>query len=664
MRIHRKYRPFANWCDPALLNTVARLRHLSAARLEPIVRGLRGGALLDLVCIAGEDVAVVPLVEIVPEMLLERESSPFVWPADAAAVLGEERTEEFERALLPWIESLTLGRQLNSETVRMFGDESARNLFEAARDARFPGAAPYSHVLEDAAPYMYAMRFAHDARAAVRDANGAFGSVLLARHAREVRADCGSDRNELARRWLGKPLFGAIESESGWDVAVCPAGEDLEAVVRVTLDGTETDGCIVRVATPVPTDVMISFDSNESPISRNFAVRVQRQEPRESFVHPLPAAAGGSSGRILMLMRDDYVRVPDADTDEALALASLLRAEGFTVDVTGASAARTAEYDLVHAFTLARANELGAPLAAAQAANVPIVMTPFFSDVGEGGAWGTAIVRALMRVAADEAELEDSLTLVAQRRLEAPGLSAKRQEPYPGYDEAARATLQRAGAVLVSGAEEERQLRAFGFTGTIQIAGPCLVTARGDDETPARGGDFVLVHAPLEARSNLLILVRAAVKARVPLVIAGPLVDPEYVLALREQADEQVTIVSEPTESQADRLYRSARVYADVSWISYGIHRAIRAAACGAALVVSKDSYAVSQLDGEALWEADPASETALTIALGDAWKHARERHAAVERNGRRAADLGDARAALVACVHAYSAAQSARAPA
>lgn len=628
------------------------------------MRGLRGGAFLDLVCIAGEDVAVVPFVEIVPEMLAQRESSPFVWPAGAAEILGEERTEEFERALLPWLESLTLGRQLNAETVRTFGDEFARKLFEAARGARLPGAARYAHVLEDAAPYTYAMRFAHEARAAVRDANGAFGSVLLARHAREVRADCGSHRNELARRWFGNAHFGALESDSGWDVAVCPAGEQLEAAVRVTLDGTQTDGRIVRVATPVPTDVMISFDSNESPVCRSFAVRVRQRKPRESFVHPLPAAAGGSSGRILMLMRDDYARVPDADADEALALAALLRAEGFTVDVAGATAARPAEYDLVHAFTLARANELEAPLSAAQAANVPIVMTPFFSDVSAGGAWGTAIVRALMRVAADETELEDSLTLVAQRRLEAPGLSAKRQEPYPGYDEAARAMLQRAGAVLVSGAEEERRVRDFGFTGSIQTAGPCLVTARGDDESPVRGGDFVLVHAPLESRSNLLMLVRAAVKARVPLVIAGPLVDPEYVLALREQADERVTILSEPTESQAERLYRSARVYADVSWVSYGIHRAIRAAACGAALVVSKDSYTVSLLDGETLWEADPAGETALAIALGDAWKNARERHAAIERNGCRAADLGDARAALVACVRAYSAAQSARAPA
>lgn len=664
MRMHRKYRPFASWCEPALVGAVARLRYLAAARLEPVVRGLRGGALLDLVCISGDDVAVVPFIEIVPEMLLERESSPFVWPAEAAAVLGEERTEEFERALLPWIESLTLGRQLNAETVRMFGDESACKLFQAARDEHFPGASLYTHVLEDAAPYLYAVRFAEGRRAAVRDEKGAFGSVLLARHAREVRADCGAHRNELARRWFGKAIYGAIEPESVWDVAVCPAGEHLEAAVRITLDGSEADGHLVRVARPVPTDVMVSFDSNESPECRSFAVRGASKTPRESFVHALPAASGGSAGRILMLMRDDYARAPDADTDEAFALASLLRAEGFSVDVAGASAARTPEYDLVHAFTLARANELEAPLAAAQAARVPIVMTPFFTDVSSGGAWGIAIVRALVRVAADETELEDSLTLVAQRRLEAPGLSAKRQEPYPGYDEAARAALRRAGAVLVSGAEEERQLRAFGFTGTIQTSGPCLLADRGEDEPPVRGGDFVLVHAPLEARSNLLLVVRAAVKARVPLVIAGPLVDPEYVLTLREQADEQVTILSEPTASAAERLYRSARVYADLSWVPYGIHRAFRAAACGAALVVSKDSYAVSLLDGEALWQADPADEAALSIALGDAWKRAHERCAAIERNGRRAAELGDAREALVACVRAYSAAQLPRAPA
>lgn len=669
MRTHRKYAAFANWCERALLDELGQLRYLAAARLEPIVRGLRGGALLDLVFCGDERVAVVPFIEIAPEMLLQRESSPFVWPHEPAAALGEDRIDDLERALLPWLESLTLARQLNVETIRMFGDESARNLFYAAREAAFPGAAPYAGVLKDAAPYLYAVRFAENGRAAVRDPNGAFGSVLLSRHAREICADLGENsRHELAQRWFGKRIFGSIDSSISFDLAVYShAADSIDAGVCIVLDGSEENGTKVAVATPVPTDVMISFDSQESPVCRTFSVHAATKRPfRPSFVHAAPQAALGSSGRILMLMRDDYARVPDADTDEASALASLLRAEGFTVDVTAASAAVPSEYDLVHAFTLARVNELGPALAAAQSANVPIVMTPFFQDVSAGGAWGTAIVRAVMRIAMDETELEDNLALVAQRRLEAAGLSAKRQEPFAGYDAAARLTLQRAGAVLVSGAEEEGRVRAFGYTGAVINGGTCLLPIDGADAgLPVRTGDFVFAHAPIEARSNLLLLVRAAVSARVPLVIAGPVVEPDYAIALREQADERVVLLSEPAPSALEALYRAARVYADVSWIPFGVRRSMLAAACGAALVVAKDAYVTGLLESDGLWQADPASPASIAPALGDAWMHAREHPAAVEAASRRAAALGDAKNALVACVRAYAAAQpAARAPA
>lgn len=664
MRTHRKHQTFTNWCDRASLDAAAHLRNLAAVRLEPIVRGLRGGAFADFVFVADDCVAVVPFIEIAPEMLLQRESSPFVWPRGISSAMGDERTEEIEHALLPWLESITLSRQLNAETIRLFGDDRSRALFSAAREARFLGAAAYDTVLKDAAPYLYAVRFAQDARAAVIDPGGAFGSVLLGRHARDVRADLGeSSRNALAQQWFNRDLFGSVDVHAAYDLAVCSKAGDLTANVRVVLDDSAEDGVNVRVATPVPTDVMIAFDSGESPPCRTFSVSFAgEQKLRETSVHAAPQTGGGSAGRVLMLMRDDYARVPDADTEEAAALAALLRAEGFTVDIAAASAAVPAGYDLVHAFTLARVHELQAPLAAAHAANIPIVYTPFFQDLSAGGAWGTAITRAVLQIACDETELEDNLLLVAQRRLEAPGLSAKRQEPFDGYDQAVRAALQRAGAVIVSGAQEEQQVRAIGYGGPVVASGPCLLIADGAGEAvPVRRGDFAFAHAPLEPRSNLLALVRAAVSSRIPLVISGPVVEPEYVRALREQADERVVILGEQEPAALEALYRSARVYADVSWITPGLYRAARAAACGAALVVSKDGYCAGVLGGEGIWQADPASADSIGVALGDAWKLAREHRQAVESLARRAGAYGDARGGLVACAGAYAAAQQAR---
>lgn len=666
MRTHRKYSPLTCWRDQSQLEDLVDLRHLAAARLEPIVRGLRGGCMLDLVFCAGERVAVVPFIEIAPEMLVQREASPFVWPHEAAQAVSEDAAAGVESALLPWVESLTLARQLNAETVRFFGDAAARELFAAAREAAFLGARPYADVLKDAAPYLYAVRFAENRRICVRDPQGACGSALLSRHAREVRADLGeARRNEVAQRWFGKALFGALDANASYDVAICPARHDAaEADVRIVLDGPRgEDGAIVEVATPVPTDVMLSFDPQDAPICRTFSVHVRTpQTLRPSLLAPGSQASGGSAGRILFVMRDDYARVPDADTDEAEALASLLRAEGFSVDLAPASAALPAAYDLVHAFTLARVNELAAPLAAAQSAGTPVVLTPFLQDVSAQGAWGTGIMRALLRVAADETDLEDNLALLEQRRLEGPGLSAKRQEPVPGYDAAVRTALQRAGAVLTASAEEERLVRAFGYTGLVMRCGPCLPAREAASaQTCAGTGDFVFAHAPLEARSNLLLLVRAAIAARVPLIAAGPVVEPEYVLALREQADERVVILAEPDAATAEALYRRARVYADVSWAPFGTHRALRAAASGAAVVAAKGGPVPSVLGNEGIWEADPASQASIAIALGDAWMHARERRDAVDSAARRAASLGDARGALLAAVQAYAAAQQPR---
>lgn len=668
MRTHAKFSYVALWRDEQQLREVVKLRSLAAARLEPIVRGLRGGALLDLVFCEEGRTAVLPAIEISAEMLMQRESSPFIWPESAGAVLREETAEEIERALLPWIESLTLARQCNAQTVRFFGDAQARELFGEARKARFVGATPYADVLCDIAPYQYAVRFAQNGRIAIHDTHGAAGSVLLRRHALEVRADLGDpQRNELALRWFGATHFGAIESPAAYSMWIGSSAEEQSGPrVRICLDVEIANGTAVEVATPVPTDVMVSFDPGDAPVCRRFSVQVDApREPRPSLLGAAATASGGSSGRILLLMREDFARAPDADTDDALTLASHLRAEGFSVDLACASSAVVSAYDAVHAFTLARVDELAPALTLAHGAGIPVVLSPYLQDVSAQGAWGTGIVRALLRVARDEAELEDNFRLLEQRRLEGPGMSAQRQEPFLGYQGAVRAALECAGAVLICSDAEERLVRDFGYAGPLVRTGAAVALRPYETIDPIAGsGDFVLAHAPLEARSNLVLLVRAARTARLPLVILGPVIEPEYALALHEQADENVVFLAEPPPAAAQALYRAARVYADVPWISFGPHRVLAAAACGAAIVTAAGGYAASILEHEHVSQADPASERSLTAALQDAWAAARERPELLEAAARAAAVLTDPRAALVAAVQAYAAAQQPRAPA
>lgn len=613
---------------------------------------------MDLVFCAGDRVAVVPFIEIVPEMLVQREMSPFVWPHDAAAALASGAAGDVERALLPWIESLTFGRQLNAPATRLFAERVAAEVVSSARDAGFLGAAPYDCVLREVAPYLYALRFAENRRVAINDSSGACGAALLSERAREICADFGSEeRRLLAERWYGR-TFAALNANGAFDVSIAAASSPMAAATRIILDGEQREGeTRVDVATPVPTDVMVSYDAQDAPVCRSFSVERSAAETlRPAFVPPKPQAAGGSSGRILFVLREDYWRAPDADSDDAAARASLLRAEGFSVDLVPASRAQPSQYDLVHAFTLARVDELLPALRSAKASGIPVVLSPHLHDICAQGAWGTGIVRALLRVSTDETDLEDNLHLVSQRRLDAPGLTSKRQEPFAGYEAAVRAALEIAGATICESAEEETLVRGFGFGRQIVASRPCLFAAA--KAPPPVDGDFILAHAPIEARSNLLLLVRAAISARLPLVVAGPVTEPEYAIAVREQAGDSVVFLGEPDDAAREALYLSATVFADVAWIRFGTHRLLRAASCGAALVASQEALMRPLLGSDAVWEADPASQGSIALALRDAWIHAREQRGLVTASARRAGALGDPRAALVATVQAYASAQ------
>lgn len=656
MRQHRRYPLLAPWQDAAVLKDVVRPEHLAFARLEPALRGVAGALMLDLVFMHGECVAVIPAIEVQSNLVARRESSPFIWPRSALCI-GHAAASAIEETVLPWIEARSFERALNGELIRTFGDASSQHIFDKARHAGFPGAAPYERVLLAVAPYVYAQRFAGGASVGINDSRGAFGAVLLARSALRVRAGLGDEElNEFARRWFGCDLFG--DPAGTYDVAVCEAASaPLDAPVRLNLDMTAEHQ--VQIATPVPLDVMVSFDVEDAPPARSFAVACEvERELRESRL-TAAHAQGGSSGRILMMLRDGWDRAPDADTDEAQVLAALLRAEGFSVDVRAASQSDPQGYDLVHAVGLTFAAQFQGPLTRAHAQGVPAVVTAGVPDWLAEGAWGTAVVPQIFTLAKDETAFEDYLAMLAQRKLLAPGVEL-RGEPYQGYERAARDVLALAGAVIASGSREEEVLRALGFAGTVLHIPAILPPAAAADPETWRLGTtpFVLCHAPIEPRCNQALLVRAAAQSGLPLVVAGPIVDLAYYGSLREYAGTNVRFIDEPSPAEREALYRSARVYADVSWGGFGLHRTAHAAASGCALVVPRGAYAAA-LWREGVWQADPADEKSIALALGDAWMHTAQKGGRVESAARSISRACDARAGLVATAGAYASAQT-----
>ncbi len=588
---------------------------LLAARIEPGVED--APALLDLVFYESSRIAVVPCIEIVPEMLEQRELSPFVWPHAYAATLAHEAADAIEAALLPWVEALAFSAGLNGEVVRVFGEGAGRALFQRAREQRFLGAAAYRAVQDDAGAYVFAYRFAQGRSVGIADERAACGAALLVGNASRVRADLGSPQtNALAQQWYGLEIFGTLEVR--YDVGI---GAGVEASIRIENPRT------------APYNVYLPAEC--------------RRTPRPG-THFEVAAQGGSSGRVLIALRDDWQAFPDGDGDDAQSLAARLRSEGFTVDLAGASSCEPDRYDVVHAFTLATSEALLPMLVRARAAGTPIVVSAGVPRAFTNEALLVAI-SAASEMSQDEIELEDMLAALA-RHVQTPSAPAER------YEESIRAVLRCANSVIACNGVQEALLRSWGFAGPVFYA-PAYLQASAPPasiERIAGTADFVFAHAPIEPCANHLLLLRAAEQAELTLVIAGPVRDADYHRALLRFAGERVILIPEPEPAVRAALYRSARVFADVAWTRPGMRRIVEAAAGGCALVLAAGLGAEWS---PGLWEAQPADVSSIAAALQDAWMHAGDRPEVIDDCRQRAMRSCEPRAALVATAQAYAAA-------
>jgi hypothetical protein len=271
-----------------------------------------------------------------------------------------------------------------------------------------------------------------------------------------------------------------------------------------------------------------------------------------------------------------------------------------------------------------------------------------------------ALAHMTNRIAADEVGLRELLGLFEKRRLETENANPKHQEPYDGYERDVRDALSLCDAVLMSGTAEEQFIRSRGYTGTTHVAAP-IANDPADPaaiEHIAATGDFVLAHAPIDARGNLFFLMRAAREAGLPIVFAGPVIGSDVYMLLREFADETVSFAPNASPAEIAALYRSARVFADVSWASLGGHRLARAALSGASLVCANTNY-YAGLWGPGIRTADPASVDSIARALRGAWDSAGHDPSAAGVVDR-VAMATDPAGVLAATVTAYTAAAEA----
>jgi hypothetical protein len=613
MRTHRVFDVLAPWSTGTSVTDADRL---AVVRVEPVLRQRRATLSLDCYLTGEDGDTVVPGILVEPALIVERERDALLFPAGMRG--GDAFAAALQERILPHLDLLVRSGEPICEHVVRFGPAPR---FDAARALGAFGAAPLRDALTRLAPYRWARRYVRGRTVRI-DAPDAVGGWALLRDIATVSV--AADRREPeAFAWYGAAPLAA---EGAVAVAIVGAETDApagaETVVRLDARGDD----VVAVVDPLPIDVGFVFDPREGAQRRWFTVERVAAPARRAPAPPWRSVPqGGSAGRIaIVLGRRDATRFPGADTDEAAALALGLAAEGFEV-VDVHDAADLAGADLVHVFGTGDGKRARAIVDAARRARIVSAVHAYEEDPAAGGWWGATVTRLCFEYGADEASVERYLTMLARHAVTveqatAEGLYAP---PEAALEDAAAAL--RDASIVFAGSDEESQtvLRRSGRRTIVAVVPPLVGVVEPADARVVVGPDpYVLVHGPVGPAGNQLLVARAAVEARVPLVVVGPVVDASYLERVREFGGRDLVVVPEPSPAIAAGLRAAAAVVVDVAWLGAGCARLAAAVVAGAQVVLAdRRPFA---LPGVTPYRVDPADAAALTRALGEAWDEAR----------------------------------------
>ncbi len=647
MRLHEHIPLLWPRYDDAFVERLLRVEHLVAVRMEPVY-SMRFEAFLDAIFESNGEWLIVPMLRVDGVSIMVPENPPITWPAIYERFAGPQ-TDAIDAEIVPWLRSVAAGRLVNDEHVRFFRDEPQLiETYEHARAQRLLGAAPYPEVMRSAAGAVYALRFARAGHVALRGVDAANAAAVLS----PVASSIDADLSDIGSRWFSGVRTNAVDDRTQYACYVGPREAAVTAGYSVFDGAAEGDERHVSLAEPMPTDVTISFDLEDAPPARRFAVTERALELR-CAPFSAPPVAGGSSGSIALVVRDDAARFSDADLDGANALAERLQAEGFDACVTIAAKVDIAKTDIIHVFDLRHGASLVELLRDAEAASVPVVVTPYADDRRNEAVSGSSGALLIPRVSSDTIAFYDFVEAFAARKIS--NLSEA-----PWYNDASDTLMRRAAAAHVAAPAEADFLRErFGY-GCPTIVQPAVVDLTAPDPrigSLAGPDDFILMHAPIEPRCNQVFAALAASRLRIPLVLLGPVADIEYYRYLNEIAGPWVTQLRDADLSAAEiaALYGRARVIADVSWSARGLHRLARGAALGAAVVAPITGYAQDVWGPHAQF-ADPGAFQSIVAAFDAAWQlPSTERAELIARTAMHA----DPFTSLVAAVSMYQRASS-----
>ncbi len=654
MRFHDRHRRFALYPREEAFASIGSTT-LAFARLEP-GWSLTQRCAIDLGFRKPDRWTIVFGCEVEVASLLERESSALLWPLDYRS-LDPQRADDIERAIFPWLRVQFLNRRARAESLEIF-DSGAQIDIARAREMRLLGMTGYTELYEDLAPYVYAARHVGSGtRVAIVDPHGAVGALSLERAGAAISLDLGAgDALAFATRWLDIAPA-ALDRAERYDLVIANRPGELPAArVRVLRDGGESGDIAIPVTVALPPAITVSFDPEDGPTASTLGISFEGDpvEARASVLNE-PAAQGGSSGKVAMLVREDALANPDADTTAMHVLARRLEREGFEVGVFPIGArADLSSYDLVHAW----GGEV-APAALALLQSLPAMplVASLSVDDPRGEAFsGPKAGKAVYSNVNDAGMLDLYFAALGARALSIENAAPEREfDPRPAAEAGVRAMLERCDVTILSGPAEEGLLRSrFGWSGsTIAVPGLVEGSPRCEDARVLAGeGEFVLCDLPVEARSNQIALALAAKKRSIPIVFTGPVIDHQWFQSLMETMGVHALWIPQRHLNLANRawLRARARVVADCAWTGRGIHAVAAAAATGAFPLLSASGYG-RELFGTLAEVVDPAEHAAIEAGLLRAWERAPAERDALRSHVRVAFDQT---AAFIATVTAY----------
>lgn len=648
------------WRDAARLRSDVRSDVLLAARFEPIVRDLIGYGTVDLSFTDGASFCVVPNVVIDPMHLTLRQSSPFLWPEHVALAVDADALAAIEARVTPWLRMLARGRPLSQEEIRLYGDSA---VFARARALQLAGAVPLAVTVPRLAPFVYAARFADGARVRIRCDDAADAAAVLRWRAAQLDEPVPqTDDARFARAWYGLPEPASFVGLAS--IVVGARASDIEPGARLcVITGEPLDSIAnalsVVVPQPVPLDVMFTFDEADAPPVRRFDVVAHALPPMRAIRGQADApGTGGSAGTIVLGLREDALLSPDADTDAANELARRLRAEGLTVNVTGDPMAQAiAEADLVHIFGGYADSHIAAFAERAERAGIPYVLA--LEPVTDWSTWTETTLPIALRAGIDDEAIERLLVAYEARTLlvdDAP-VTIPDDDVARVHASFERISQRAAALVVPSGADAARlRQRVPGIPiERVVIAGPVLAAEPHEDDIASRIPDrpFVLMHAPIATRSNLLFALWALRRSGIPIVIAGDGYDVNMLMHVNHLGGEHTIVVLDPTAGTLAALYRRAALWLDPMPHPRGIGRFMRAAGCGVLPIVPRSSPLAGLVESDAPTYEMPVFGS--LVAAVHAGLDAPDRTILAAKIANRNAPLVDVNGAFGAIVGAYA---------